>query len=407
MRTCRLNRKRKSCEVRCVFRMPRIKRIALALPLGVPHLEEVVHGIRLYARQQADWDFVTSPETHSVPVSSLKGWDGDGVIGMVSCPADLKVVDGLTCPVVNLSGGLEKVPLPRVRVDYANSGELAAAHLLSRGFENFAFYGLKNTFFAESILGGFRKRLEPHQPACAVYEDAPTFGVAQPWQHNRAGLDKWLRSLKTPVGLMASHDPRAVMIIQACRRIGLRVPEDVAVIGFNNDIQSCEFCDPQLTSVARPGAQIGREAAALLDRLMRGETPPAADILFQPEGVVERASTNTVAVGDNPELAEAVRYIHQHLADSFGVDDIIRHINVSRRWLEMAFREKLHTSPHAFISQARVKKARSLLVGPRKMRFKQIALECGFNNTRQLSLVFERHTGVTLREFITRSQSGA
>lgn len=387
--------------------MSKVKRIALALPLGVPHLEEVVHGIRLYGLQQRDWDFVTSPETHSIPVSSLKGWDGHGVIGMISSMADLKVVEELTCPFVNLSGALEKAPLPRVRVDYTRAGEMAAEHLLSRGFERFAFYGLKNTFFAESCLDGFRKRLEPHRMDCAVYEDTPTFGVAQPWLHNRAGLEKWLRSLKTPVGLMASHDPRAVMIVQACRRVGLRVPEDVAVIGFNNDIQSCEFCDPQLTSIARPGARIGREAAALLDRLLRGEAPPAGDILFQPEGVVERASTNTVAVGDNPELAEAVRYIHQHLAESIGVEDIIRHINVSRRWLEMAFRDKLHTSPHAFISQARVKKARSLLAGPRKMRFKQVALECGFNNTRQLSLVFERHAGMTLREFIARNHPNA
>ena len=379
--------------------MPKVKRIALALPLGVPHLEAVVHGIRLLGQRQVQWDFVTSPETHSIPVASLAGWDGDGVIALASTRADLKVLESLACPVVNLSGALADAPVPRVRVDYVAAGQLAAEHLLTRGFERFAFYGLKDTFFANECLKGFRQRLEPHGTACSVYEDPPSFGVTRPWQHDRDALEDWLRSLKTPVGLMASHDPRAVMVVQACRRIGLKVPEQVAVIGFNNDIQSCEFCDPPLSSIARPGAKIGAEAAALLDRLLRGEPAPDKDILFPPEGVVERASTNTVAVSDNPDLEEAIRYIHSHLGESIGVEDILAHVNVSRRWLEMAFREKLHTSPHAYISQARVKKARSLLAGPRKMRFKQVALECGFTNTRQLGLVFERHTRMSLRAF--------
>ena len=382
--------------------MPATRRIALALPLGVPHLEEVVHGIHAYGQEHAEWDFVTSPETHSIPVGSLAGWDGDGVIGMVSAPADLGVVKGLACPVVNLSGAIPDPGLPRVRVDYERAGELAAEHLLNRGFERFAFYGLKDTFFARSCLEGFRSRVERHGARCRVYEDAATFGVARPWQHDREALAKWLKSLELPVGIMASHDPRAVMVVQACRRIGLRVPEDVAVIGFNNDIQSCEFCDPPLSSVARPGEKIGFEAAALLDRLIQGEPPPQKDILFPPEAVVERASTNTVAVADNEVLGQAVRFIHQHIGQSIGVEDILSHIDVSRRWLEMAFKKKLHTSPHAYISQARVKKAKGLLAEPRKLRLKQVAQDCGFSSTRQMSAIFERYAGVSLREYAAK-----
>lgn len=368
----------------------------------MPHLEEVVHGIRSFGQQQAAWDFVTSPETHSIPVRSLTGWDGEGVIGMVSAPADLRVVRGLRCPVVNLSGAIEYSGLPRVRVDYARAGELAAEHLLHRGFERFAFYGLKDTFFALACLNGFRGRIEQHGAQCRVYEDTATFGAAHPWQHDREALRQWLKSLEVPVGLMASHDPRAVMVVQACRRVGLRVPEDVAVIGFNNDIQSCDFCDPPLTSVARPGAKIGFEAAALLDRLMRGQAPPDADISFPPDGVVERASTNTVAVGDSEILSAAVHFIHQNMSQTIGVEDILRHVDVSRRSLEMAFKKKLHTSPHVFISRARVEKAKGLLAEPRKLRFKQVALDCGFGSTRQLTTIFERYVGVSVREYVSR-----
>jgi len=282
---------------------------------------------------------------------------------------------------------------------------MAAEHLLSRGFEHFAFYGLKDIFFSRSCLDGFRTRIVRHSSACSVYEDASTFGVARPWQHDHEALAGWLKSLELPLGLMTSHDPRAVMVVQACRRIGLRVPEDVAVIGFNNDIQSCEFSDPPLTSVARPGEKIGFEAAALLNRLIHGEAPPAGDILFPPCGVVERTSTKTVAVGDNEVIGEAVRFIHKNLSQSIGVEEILKHIDVSRRWLEMAFKEKLHTSPHVYISQARVKKAKALLAEPRKLRLKQVAMDCGFSSTRQLSAIFGRFAGVPLREYAARFHS--
>jgi len=135
------------------------KRIALALPLGVSHLEEVVHGIQLHARKQINWDFVTSPETHSIPVSSLAGWDGDGVIGMVNTTEDLRVVRKLKCPVVNLSGALADAGLPRVRVDYELAGRMAAKHFLDRGFERFAYYGLRGIFYARACLQGFRSHV--------------------------------------------------------------------------------------------------------------------------------------------------------------------------------------------------------------------------------------------------------
>lgn len=378
------------------------KRIALALPLGVSHLEEVVHGIQLHARKQLNWDFVTSPETHSIPVSSLAGWDGDGVIGMVNTPEDLRVVRKLKCPVVNLSGALADAGLPRVRVDYEMAGRMAAKHFLDRGFERFAYYGLRGIFYARACLEGFRHHVEQHGGKCAVYEDESTIGVARPWQHDHEALAKWLKSLSRPVALMASHDPRAVMVVQTCRRIGLRVPEDVAVIGLNNDRQRCEFCDPPLSSVSRPGEKIGLEAAALLDRLMHGEPAPDRDVLFPPGEIVERASTNTVAVEDNAALAEAVRFIHQHLEQPIGVEDIRRHVSVSRRWLEMAFKKKLRTTPHVFISQARVKKAKGLLAEIHKLRFKQVALDCGFTSTRQLNVIFQRFTGMSLREYTAR-----
>jgi LacI family transcriptional regulator len=385
--------------------VPKSKRIALALPLGVPHLEEVVHGIRLYAQREADWDFVTSPETHSIPVSTLAGWDGDGVIGMVHTAEDLRVVRRLACPIINLSGALADSGVPRVRVDYHRAGRMAAEHLLSRGFDRFAYYGLREVFYARACLEGFRDEIQAHGGQCAVYEDDSTIGVARPWQHDHESLAAWLKALSLPVAVMASHDPRAILVVQACRRIGLRVPEDVAVIGFNNDLQGCEFCDPPLTSISRPGEKIGAEAAALLDRLMRGGRPPENDIIVPPTEVIERASTDTLAVDDDPEFARAIQFIRQNLSRPLGVDDILKQISMSRRWLESMFRKKLKTTPLAYITQVRVKKARRLLADLPKLRLKEVARQCGFGGTRQLNLAFERVLGTTPRQFVGKPEA--
>lgn len=388
-------------------RNKRTKRIALALPLGVPHLERVVHGIHLYVQRTSEWDLVTSPETHSIPVSSLEGWDGDGVIAMINATAELRVVRTLRCPVVNLSGALANAGLPRVRVDYAAAGNMAADHLWRRGFERFAYYGLRGVFYARACREGFQRQVEQRGGHCSFYEDESTTGLAQPWRHDHGALDKWLQSLEVPVGLMASHDPRAVLVAQACRRIGLRVPDEVAIIGFNNDIHSCEFCDPPLSSVSRPGEKVGFEAAALLDRLMRGGPAPRGDIILPPEGVVERASTDTIAIADSEELSAALRFIHDHLDKPFGVEDILEKVRVSRRWLEMAFKKKLRCTPHTYILRQRVARAKEQLAGTRRPRLKQVAWHCGFGSTRQLNAAFHRATGISPREFAAKAHASS
>ncbi|HYE32440.1 MAG TPA: DNA-binding transcriptional regulator [Methylomirabilota bacterium] len=378
--------------------MKNAKRIALALPLGVPHLEQVVHGIRLYGQQRGDWEFVTSPETHSIPVSSLEGWNGDGVLGMVNTREDLRVVRNLRCPAVNLSGAMQDPGLPRVRVDYEAAGGMGADHLLSRGFQNFAYYGLKGIFYAQLCGQGFSRQIQKNGRRCSIYEDHSTATMSKPWQHQEEELEEWLRSLHLPVGIMASHDPRGVMLTQACQRLGLKVPGEVAIIGFNNDIQSCEFCTPTLSSIARNGEKIGWEAAQLLDGLMNGRPAPKQDVIVEPGAVVERASTDTVGVSD-PELSAALRFIHDNISKPIGVDDILRTISMSRRWLEYAFQKNLRTTPIAYIAQLRVKRARSLLGASNKLKLKQVAVDCGFRDTRHLNVVFQRVTGVSPREF--------
>jgi len=146
-----------------VFDMTKTRRIALALPMGVPHLEEVVHGIRLFGQRQPGWDFVTSPETHSIPVSSLAGWDGDGVIAMVSAPSDVGVVKRLKCPVVNLSGAIAEAHLPRVRVDYELAGQDGGGTLVEPWLRALCLLWAEEYFLFAVLPGWF-----PHPDRAAL-----------------------------------------------------------------------------------------------------------------------------------------------------------------------------------------------------------------------------------------------
>jgi len=179
----------------------------------------------------------------------------------------------------------------------------------------------------------------------------------------------------------------------------LRVPQDIAVIGFNNDSHTCEFCEPPLSSVSRPGEKIGFEAAALLDRLIHGQPAPKEDIVLPPEEVVERASSDTLAVDDSEELSQALHFIHGHIDQPISVEEILERIAMSRRWLETAFKRKLRTTPHAYISQLRVKRVQRLLGETRKLRLKQLALNSGFTSTRQMNVVFRRLMGMSPRQY--------
>ena len=375
---------------------PTRRRVALAFPATVPHFARTIKGIVEYARGHGRWVFVGSPEhdSRTMSVEELRGWDGDGVIALVNTRQEARVAQRLGMPVVNLSGALEHAGLPRVRSDYEACGRLAAEHLLERGFRRFAYFGLCGIWYAQCFGRGFISRLEQDGRPCAVLEVPSNIGSRRPWYQGSKELEDWLKKLRPPVGLLACHDPRARMVAEACERLGLRVPHDVAIVGINNDELTCEFCSPPLTSIARHGERIGVEAAAMLDRLMEGKPLPVMDVLIPPEGVVPRAST-AVDVIEDPVVAAAVHYIREHAGTPIDVHDIVEVVPRSRRWLEQRFRDCLGVSPYEYLCRVRVQRAQTLLTDPRKPLLKEVALRCGFREVRRLRITFQRCLGLT------------
>jgi LacI family transcriptional regulator len=289
-----------------------MKTVMFVLAASDPLQVQFLHGIRDYAHERNNWILQINPDISPLGLRFLEGWHGDGVITHSATRSEIAAARALSQPVVNLSGAIQNTRLPRVMVDQTAMGRLAAEHLLSCGLSQFAYYGERNRWYSELRKRGFAERLAEAEHTCEVLEYSADFNRRNSWYESMTAQEQWLRSLPLPVGLLAVHDFSGAVAIETCVRLGLRVPEDVAVIGVGNDLITCEFSAIPLSSVARNCCAVGYRAAALLDRLMEGEPPPETDVLVPPEGVVQRRSTEMLAVHD-PRVSAAVKYIREHL----------------------------------------------------------------------------------------------
>ncbi|MFO0890335.1 MAG: substrate-binding domain-containing protein [Isosphaeraceae bacterium] len=275
---------------------------------------------------------------------------------------------------------------------------MAAEHLLERGFRHHAYVGVDGRVWSQLRQEGFVKRIreagfEPH-----LYQP-PRSARDRVWGREQPSLARWLRSLPKPIGLMACNDDRGREVLEACRAGGLRVPEDVAVVGVDDDELLCELADPPLSSVALNAEAGGYHVAALLDRLMRAHARGQSArikprrLLVEPIGVVTRRSTEILALED-PEVAAAIRFLHDHAAESIGVGDLVAHLMISRRSLEIRFRKATGRTIHEELLRVRLERAMRLL-RETDLPIARVAAGSGFSRPSYLAQVFRQNLGVT------------
>ncbi|MBX3425272.1 MAG: DNA-binding transcriptional regulator [Pirellulales bacterium] len=385
--------------------MARIREIALAFPRGA-HQEVFIEGVLKYAvENDCNWSYITAPESLSLSVLDLVGWPGDGILAALNTEEEARCAANMAIPVVNISSALAESPVPRSIVDNPAIGAIAAEHLISKGFRAFAFYGLSDVQYSRERLAGFVQRLEAEDLTCVEFLSPPTFGLGgNKWLQQHRALAVWLAQLATPCGLFAVSDYRARMALDACRQIGSEVPEKVALIGVDNEQIICEHARPRLTSVARNDRLEGYRAAAMLDRLMRGESQLLDETPIPPLEVVQRDSTATFAVED-PRLRDALAYIHERLGTPITIDDVLKHARVSRRWLEYAFRGVLHETPYQYLRRQRLSLAKRLLAEQSGVKMQRIAQLSGFSSGKHLAIAFQKAYGVSPRDFRRNARS--
>ena len=272
-----------------------------------------------------------------------------GADGIICRPMTRPLAEKLLAkdlPAVDLNDQFEGLGLPHIWSDMRAIGRRAAEHLLERGFRRLAYCGFRDETWSELRRAGFEEALSRRGLGCDVYV-SPWRGLrARPWSQEHEALARWLRGLPRPLAVMACNDVRAQHVIDAARSVGLSMPEELAVVGVDDDYPLCDLCDPPLSSVVPNAPRIGYEAASLLERLMSGERPQPVELLVEPLGVVTRQSTDILAV-DDPLTAAALRHIRERACDGLKVPQLLRHVAISRPVLERRFRKYLDRSPQA------------------------------------------------------------
>ena len=315
--------------------MPR-KRVALLIESSRGYGRGLLQGVAHYARTQAAWAISTEPRAPRDPIPRwLADWRGDAVIARIETRAMAEHLLALRVPVVDLRGLNFDPAIPLIETDERSVTQLAFDHLVDRGFHRFAYVGFFDHNYSERRCELFQRLAADDGSDCFVYETPPALRKASSWEQVTHGLVSsdylrgCLQQLPKPIGLMACNDVRGQQVLNACREVGVAVPEDIAVVGVDDDEVLCELSDPPLSSVAPDVFRIGYEAAALADQLMAGDAPPTGPTFIEARGVVTRQSTDVTAIDDR-NIAAAVRFIRDHACDGIGVDDVVDAVPLSR-----------------------------------------------------------------------------
>lgn len=378
--------------------MAQIPHVALMIETSSVYGRRLLEGITRYLRTNRNWSiFLEQRELDSVPPRWLKTWRGDGVISRWSSPGVASVLREAGLAAIDLSDRRPPFGLARIRNDDRAIGVMAAEHLLDRGFRSFAYCGFKGEYWAIDRREAFLDTLARSGFAGKVFESSWSWPGAEPWEDEQERIGAWIGLLPKPVGILTCNDVRGLHVLDACQRSALKVPEEVAVVGVDDDSLLCELCHPSLSSIVPNPEQIGFEAAAALDRLMEGGDVGFEERLVSPLGVATRLSTDVLAV-DDEHLTSSVRFIRENACQGITVDDVLGRVPLSRSTLERRFRKFLGRSPQAEIRAVQLRRARQLLAET-DHAMHRIAELVGFEHSEYFNVAFKREFGQTPGQF--------
>lgn len=384
-------------------------RVVVAIETFAQYTRSMVRGVADYARlHQPGWEFLFQ---HSLEMSieqKLRGLRlADGMIThqIGADPRTRRMLRRSRKPIVVI----EKPPsrFPTVAADHEAIGRMAFEHLRSKGLRRFTFALPTSHWPFDARRRGFTDALDRGDMELIEGIEGVPLGHA-PWAEklhwSTHEAQAWLAALPRPIGIFAGNIGLARQLATICNRLGIYVPEQVAILGVDRDELLSDLSRPSLSTIDHNMERAGYEAAALLGRLLDGADPPNEPILIEPLGVIERHSTDTLAIEDE-HVARAVRYIRENALDPIEAADVLRHVPVARRSLEVGFRRWLGRTIGQEIRRVRIEHAKTLLLET-ELPGPDLAVRCGFNYASRLSEAFKKVTGLTPTEFRRRARGG-
>lgn len=378
--------------------MVRRKRIALLIESSRAYGRGLLRGISSYVRMHHNWSIdLQSRSPEDPPPPWLANWDGDGIIARVESREMERAISAVGVPAIDVRGAFD-LGMPLVETDEHSTCRIAFEHLTRRGFRQLAFCGFEGANYSERRQRYFAQLA--HSAGLTLHQ----FATPLPMRPSREELTlsireqlailfddtmfDWLRALPRPVGLLACNDVRGQQVLNACRELDIAVPEEIAVLGVDNDSLHCELSDPPLSSVVLNSERIGRVAARLLDRIIDHCEQPPPKTFIDAVRVETRLSTDITAIADRA-VAAAARFIRMHACRGITIDEVAAEAHLSRRQLERRFRDSYGRSLHDEITRVRLQRVKDLL-RETDLPLKRIAELTGYDYPEYLGAVFRK-----------------
>lgn len=386
------------------------KRVMLLIESSRAYGRGCLLGVAAYVRSHARWSVLHIERglTEALP-RFLQSWKGDGIIARIENAKMAQAVAALGVPVVDLRGSHRPAGGAMLDTDPQIVTRIAADHFLDVGLRNFAYIGYPGVDFSERRIAAFQEYLSNRGLEVHVYsstQQVPSHTDVLGWEARGelegSAIVRWLQSLPRPLAVFACNDIRGRQIIEACNESGLSIPDDVAVIGVDDDEVICELCNPPLSSVQPDTMRLGYEGAALLDAMMKGEAATEETIFIPPKGLSRRLSSEAAAIDDR-EVASAMQIIRDHACEGLTVQDMVTQLNISRSTLERRFYSAFKRSPATEIERVRMSRAKLLLMETR-YKLSKIAALTGYGTASQFATAFKRSTGITPGDFRKQTQ---
>ena len=376
--------------------MQRKKNILLLIESSSAYGRMLLKGISQYVRERDQWTLhIEDRGLLPIPAVLSQGWKGDGIISRTPNPQFQNAINKCRCPVVELLWGDAVTDIEAHPDDYM-AIEKCIEHYLDRKITSFAFYAFGNCWWIKRRYHFFldiTKRLGVHSYTLTDFTPRKVNPKPEWEEKYEKPLEKWLKSLPHRTGIVVVNDAQAVRVLNACRLLGINIPEQLAVIGIDNDENLCNLTTPTLTSLDGNVETVGYKAAELLDMKINRKKMPPTPILIPPKGIIARRSTDMVAI-DNLDVMAAIHYIAEFATHGISVEEVAEHVSLSHSTLCRLFQKELKRSPKEEIIRVRLNHAMFLLAKSH-LSIRAITKQCGYKTVEHFSAMFKSNTGMT------------
>src|SRR5688500_10466077 len=377
-------------------------KIILLSDFAEEYNKNLLRGITRYSKDHGPWTFCKMPTYYreTIGIDGIlkwaKEWEANGIICQCYNNEEVEKFTQANIPVIAQDCKERFTDIPNITGAYKETGRLGANYFLKKGFKNFAFYGFGNIVWSRERAEGFEERIQEAGFNVHYYEHKDP-KLIDLWYYKPSALSDWLKSLPKPSALMTCDDHQGHHITEAAKHAGIRIPDEVAVLGVDNDEMVCDLSDPPLSSIELDAEKGGYEAARLMEQMVEEKTCYGPDVIVKATQVVTRRSTDIFASKDK-YIVNALKYIHGNLDKNLKVEQVLREVPLSRRSLEKRFMLTTGYPVYEYIYNQRIEKFTQKLLET-DMTIFEIALDLGLSDSKNIARQFKQVKGLTPMEY--------